>query len=335
MLCVSTAGPKRLNGPSARLLSIAYDPDNRSAVFRQNKLLTSDSFILSLPPENTIHALLRLLSDPNEKVAATIQDQLARLGTPVLPFLEQAGTEEALLQPRLDSIKEEIRFGQIKEEFQAFVSQNARQGDWEHGAFLIAKIAYPDLSIPHYAECLDQLAEEFRTKWHTAEASSGKAARLLSNFLFKDKGFSGNREEYYEPDNSFVNRVIETRQGIPISLSALFVFVGQRLNLPVVGVGMPGHFLVKLEGETPAQFVDCFNGGTILSEKDCEQFITASGMAYDPQFLEKSSTPSMLARMLRNLLSIYEQESHEHMTRRVRAFLELLEHDPPDPESHH
>ena len=302
-------------------------------MFPKDEPLSSDTMVVSLPPDSTIHALLRLLSDPNEKVAATIQDQLARLGTPVLPFLEQIGTEDDLLQPRVASIKEEIRFGQVKDEFQTFVSQNARQGDWEHGAFLIAKLAYPDLSIPHYTERLDQLAEEFRTKWHTAESPSGKSARLLSNFLFKDKGFSGNREEYYEPDNSFVNRVIETRQGIPISLSALYVFVGQRLKLPVVGVGMPGHFLVKLEGETPAQFVDCFNGGTILSEKDCEQFITASGMAYDPKFLEKSSTPSMLARMLRNLLSIYDQESNEQMTRRVQAFLELLENEQPDPES--
>ena len=116
-------------------------------------------------------------------------------------------------------------------------------------------------------------------------------------------------------------------------MSALYIFISQRLNLPVVGVGIPGHFLAKLEGETPAQFVDCFNGGTILSENDCEQFITASGMAYDPRFLEKSSTPSMLARMLRNLLSIYEQESHEQMARRVRTFLELLENQQPDIEA--
>ena len=263
----------------------------------------------------------------------TIQDQLASLGASVLPFLEEAETEDALLQPRVAYIKEEIRFGQVKDEFQAFVTQNARQGDWEHGAFLIAKLAYPEISIPHYVECLDQLAEEFRTKWHASDPPSAKAARLLSNFLFKDKGFSGNREEYYEPDNSYINRVIETRQGIPISLSALYVFVGQRLELPVVGVGMPGHFLVKLEGEIPAQFVDCFNGGTILRAEDCEQFITASGMTYDQRFLEKSSTPTMLARMLRNLLSIYEQESHEHMARRVRAFLELLENHPHDSES--
>jgi regulator of sirC expression with transglutaminase-like and TPR domain len=293
--------------------------------------LPSDAAIVSLPPDTTIHALLRLLSDPNEQVARTIQDQLARLGPGVLPFLEQARTEDTSLEPRVAYIKEEIRFGQLKEEFQAFVSHSAREEDWEHGAFLIAKLAYPDLSIPHYVECLDNLAEEFHTKWLAAESPSGKAARQLSTFLFKDKGFSGNRTQYYDPDNSYMNRVIETRQGIPISLSALYVFVGKRLGLPLAGVGMPGHFLVKLEGESPSQFVDCFNGGTMLREQDCEQFITASGLDYDPQLLEKSSTPTILARMLRNLLSIYEQEPEEQMAQRVRALLDLLENEQPDP----
>jgi regulator of sirC expression with transglutaminase-like and TPR domain len=292
--------------------------------------LPSDATIVSLPPDTTIHALLRLLSDPNEQVARTIQDQLARLGSGVLPFLEQALAENATLEPRVAHIKEEIRFGQLKDEFQRFVSQSARQEDWEHGAFLIAQLAYPDLSIPHYVECLDHLAEEFRAKWLATESPSGKAARQLSTFLFKDKGFSGNRTQYYDPDNSYMNRVIETRQGIPISLSALYVFVGKRLNLPLAGVGMPGHFLVKLESETPPQFVDCFNGGTILREQDCQQFITASGLAYDPQLLEKSSTPTMLARMLRNLLGIYEQEPEEQMARRVRAMLDLLENEQSD-----
>ena len=105
---------------------------------------------MSLPPDNTIYALLRLLSDPNEQVARTIQDQLSRLGPCVLPFLDQAGMEDATLEPRVASIKRDIRFGQLKDEFQKFVSPSARQEDWEHGAFLIAKLAYPDLSIPHY-----------------------------------------------------------------------------------------------------------------------------------------------------------------------------------------
>ena len=99
-------------------------------------------------------------------------------------FLNKAGADDATLQPRVTYIKEEIRFGQLQNEFQQFVSQSGRQEDWEHGAFLIAKLAYPDISIPHYVECLDQLAEEFRTKWYATESPSRKSTRLLSTFLF-------------------------------------------------------------------------------------------------------------------------------------------------------
>jgi regulator of sirC expression with transglutaminase-like and TPR domain len=285
------------------------------------------------PSETKIQALLRLLSDPDEQVAKTIQQEFVRIGPSALPFLEKASAEDIALEPRVAFIKDEIRFEQLKEEFSTFVAHCSRQIDWEQGAFLIAKVAYPDVDIPHYEACLDRLAQEFRTKWHSEDSPPGKASRLLSTFLFKDKGFSGNRIHYNDPDNSYLHRVIESRQGIPISLSAIYVFVGNRLGLPLAGVGMPGHFLVKIEGETPPQFVDCFNGGTLLREQDCEKFIRASGLAYDPQFLEKSPTRLILARMLRNLLSIYEREQQNPMTERIQALLQVLEeastdHDP-------
>ena len=285
------------------------------------------------PSETKIQALLRLLSDPDEQVAKTIQQEFVRIGPSALPFLEKASAEDIALEPRVAFVKDEIRFEQLKEEFSTFVAHCSRQIDWEQGAFLIAKVAYPDVDIPHYEACLDRLAQEFRTKWHSEDSPPGKASRLLSTFLFKDKGFSGNRIHYNDPDNSYLHRVIESRQGIPISLSAIYVFVGNRLGLPLAGVGMPGHFLVKIEGETPPQFVDCFNGGAFLSEQDCEQFITASGLDYDPQFLEKSPTRLILARMLRNLLSIYEREQQNPMTERIQALLQILgesstDHDP-------
>jgi regulator of sirC expression with transglutaminase-like and TPR domain len=288
---------------------------------------------LHSPSETKIQALLRLLSDPNEQVAKTIQHEFIRIGPSALPFLEKAGADDTALESRVAFVKDEILFEQLKEEFSTFVTHCSRQMDWEQGAFLIAKIAYPDVDIPHYQQCLDQLTEEFRKKWHSEGSAPGKVARLLSAFLFKDKGFSGNRIHYHDPDNSYLHRVIESRQGIPISLSAIYVFVGNRLNLPLSGVGMPGHFLVKIEGEPIPQFVDCFNGGAFLREQDCEQFITASGLDYSPEFLEKSSTRLILARMLRNLLSIYEREPEEQVARRVRELLELLETEQPDSES--
>jgi len=285
---------------------------------------------LHSPSETKIQALLRLLSDPDEQVAKTIQHEFVRLGPSALPFLEKAGTEDMALESRVAFVKDEIRFEQLKQEFSTFVAHCSRQIDWEQGAFLIAKVAYPDVDIPHYEKCLDHLAEEFRKKWHAEAAPPGKVARLLSAFLFKDKGFSGNRIHYHDPDNSYLHRVLESRQGIPISLSAIYVFVGNRLGLPLAGVGMPGHFLVKIEGESPPQFVDCFNGGALLREQDCEQFITASGLDYDPQFLEKSPTRLILARMLRNLLNIYEREPGNPMTDRIQTLLQLLEESFPE-----
>ena len=234
------------------------------------------------------------------------------------------------MESRVAFVRDEILFEQLKEEFSTFVTHCSRQMDWEQGAFLIAKIAYPDVDIPHYQQCLDQLTEEFRKKWHSESSAPGKIARLLSAFLFKDKGFSGNRIHYHDPDNSYLHRVIESRQGIPISLSAIYVFVGNRLNLPLSGVGMPGHFLVKIEGEPIPQFVDCFNGGAFLREQDCEQFITASGLDYSPEFLEKSPTRLILARMLRNLLSIYEREQQNPMTKRVETLLQILQESASD-----
>jgi regulator of sirC expression with transglutaminase-like and TPR domain len=282
------------------------------------------------PSETKIQALLRLLSDPDEQVAKTIQHEFVRIGPSALPFLEKAGAEDTALEARVAFVKDEIRFEQLKEEFRTFVAHCSRQIDWEQGAFLIAKVAYPDVDIPHYEKCLDRLAEEFRTRWHSENAPPGKAARLLSTFLFKDKGFSGNRVHYHDPDNSYLHRVIESRQGIPISLSAIYVFVGNRLGLSLAGVGMPGHFLVKIEGKSPSQFVDCFNGGTFLREQDCEQFITASGLDYNPQFLEKSPTRLILARMLRNLLGIYEREQQNSMTERIQTLLQVLEKSSTD-----
>jgi regulator of sirC expression with transglutaminase-like and TPR domain len=282
--------------------------------------------------EIKIQSLLRLLSDPNEQVAKTIQHEFVRIGPSALPFLEKAGAKDTALESRVAFVKDEIRFGQLKEEFTTFVAHCSRQIDWEQGAFLLSKVSYPDLNISHYQECLDHLTEEFRTKWHSEGCPPGKAAKLLSAFLFKDKGFSGNRIHYQDPDNSYLHRVIESRQGIPISLSALFVFVGNRLGLPLAGVGMPGHFLVKIEGETPSLFVDCFNGGALLKEQDCESFLTASGLDFHPQFLEKSPTRLILARMLRNLLGIYEQEPQNPMTERIQTLLQVLEGSSTDPD---
>ena len=279
------------------------------------------------PNEKKMKALLRLLSDPNEQVATTIQDQLVQCGQSVLPHLTEAEQQDPTLRPRVTYIREEIQFGTLKKEFQQCCSEHRDFIDLEMGAFLIAKSEYPTLKVANYIQVIQNLADEVRGRLKATE-SPIQRIQDFNQFLFEEKGFRGNRTDYYDPENSFLNRVIDRRTGIPISLSVLYLLLGKRLDLPVKGVGMPGHFLVKVDSPPPFLFIDCFNGGILLQESDCKKFLTDSGFSLDPWYLEPSSNQFILERMLRNLLGIYQQRQELLRVKRVMALMAILQSQP-------
>ena len=273
--------------------------------------------------DKKIKSLLRLLSDPNEQVATTIQDQLVQCGKSVLPYLTEAERQDPTLTPRAADVREEIHFLALKNEFQQCCRVKPDNIDLEIGAFLIAKSGYPTLDVPNYIQIIETWAEEVRPRL-TPTDSAVQRIHIFNQYLFNEKGFRGNRTDYYNPENSFLNRVIDRRMGIPISLSVLYLLLGFRLGLPVKGVGMPGHFLVKVDSSPPFLFVDCFNGGILLQESDCKKFLTDSGFGFEPWYLEASPTSLILERMLRNLLGIYQQRQEPHRVKRVTALMAIL-----------
>jgi regulator of sirC expression with transglutaminase-like and TPR domain len=121
---------------------------------------------------------------------------------------------------------------------------------------------------------------------------------------------------------------MDRRVGIPISLSVVYLLVGRRLNLPLFGIGMPGHFLVKYESERYKIFIDCFNGGALLTEKNCARFLTEAGYGFDDRFLQKSSVRTILSRMIKNLLAIYSKADEPVKTARLTKFIEILGGEP-------
>lgn len=274
--------------------------------------------------DKKIKALLRLLSDPNEQVATTIQDQLVICGKSALPHLTEAERQDPALGQRVADIREAIHFEELKKEFQECCSEIPNHIDLEVGAFLIAKSGYPTLEVASYIQILDHLAEEVRPRLRATD-SPIQRIQVFNKYLFEEKAFRGNRTDYYDPENSFLNRVIDRRTGIPISLSVLYLLLGKRLTLPFKGVGMPGHFLVKVDSPPPFLFIDCFNGGTLLQESDCKKFLTDSGLGFEPWYLEPSSNQLILQRMLRNLLGIYQQQNEPNREKRVNALMAILE----------
>ena len=179
----------------------------------------------------------------------------------------------------------------------------------------------PDLDVDFYLGQLGNMAEDVRSILG-GPAEGEAAARALNHYLFDVKKFSGNAGDYYNPDNSFLNRVMDTGIGIPITLSVLYLGVAARLGLDCHGVGMPGHFLVKLNDID--LYMDPFHGGQLLSAGDCRRLaeqLFGPGLNWDERYLSPAPARSVLARMLNNLRVIY---AHRRDLVRLAGVLERM-----------
>jgi len=154
----------------------------------------------------------------------------------------------------------------------------------------------------------------------------------LNAYLFTELGFRGNVADYHNPANSFLDRVLETRTGLPIVLSVIYMEVGWRLGLPISGVALPGHFITRYSTCNEEIFVDPFNGGRLWSWSECEQQVSTAYGGATPtlmqQVMEPPSKRAILSRMLRNLKQTYL--TGKDFSRALATVERLLLLDPDD-----
>ena len=187
------------------------------------------------------------------------------------------------------------------------IGRSDEQIDLAKAALYFAQAEYPDLDVQNYLEILDAIALEIEFQL-PPERYPLKVIQTINNHLYNYLQFRGNTEDYYDPDNSFLNRVIDRQLGIPISLSVIYLAIAKRLNFPMVGIGMPRHFLIRPEFENAGIFVDAFSQGEILFESDCQAKLEETyrqPVTLDPSWLAPVSNKQILARMLNNLKFIY------------------------------
>ena len=273
--------------------------------------------------ESQIRALIRLLGDEDERIVRTISGKLIDFGDSAVPLLQEAEIEQPEMADRILTVLEEIRGTRLEEELRDLIALPEDHIDLETGAFLLARYAYPMLDVQRYQRELDRMAQDVREQIGS-RVSGEETVKALNRYLFAEAGFRGNTKNYYEVENSYLNCVMDRRTGIPISLSTVYLLIGKRLQLPVHGIGMPGHFLVKFDSDKYKIFIDCFNGGALLTEKNCARFLTEAGYGFEDRFLQKSPARAILARMIKNLLAIYNKLDEPLKKTRLPRFIEIL-----------
>ena len=199
--------------------------------------------------------------------------------------------------------------------------------DLGRAALAIATQEYPDLKVDDCLSQLDGLGQAVELRMGD-EKNPYRIIAALNTVLFKELGFQGNRSEYYDPKNSFLNEVIIRKKGIPISLSVIYMEVARRVGLSLAGVGFPGHFLVKYEDGDVEILIDVFNGGEIRTREDLDRMLQQlyrGQVSYQAGFVAALGKRDILRRMLNNLKWIYLERGEPLKTLSVLDQLVILD----------
>jgi regulator of sirC expression with transglutaminase-like and TPR domain len=226
-----------------------------------------------------------------------------------------------------------VEQSQTRTQFAEMLARPDDHVELARAALLIACEEYPELDPTRYLARLDEMGEAVRRRLGGSPRASDAAAALQA-YLFRQEGFHGNEQDYYDPRNSFLNEVLDRRTGIPITLSTVYLEVAQRAGVVAAGVGLPGHFIVKLSAGGADLLVDPYHGGQQVTEADCQQRldrIYGGRLRLDAGMLAPSGRKSILARMLRNLKAIYlKTDDQERALRVLDLLLQVNPHSGED-----
>lgn len=195
----------------------------------------------------------------------------------------------------------------VRERLVARLRDLEEPGALAEAALLIAAEEYPALDVAAWLARLDALGARARERV-PPRGDADQTAAALTRLLVEDYGLRGNDADYYDPRNSFLNEVLERRLGIPLTLSLVYMDVGARAGVAVRGVGLPGHFVVRLERGETVRLLDPFNGGRPLDEANCRRLVERLGggrLRFEPAHLRAVSARAILIRMLANLKGVY------------------------------
>ncbi|MBW4626021.1 MAG: SirB1 family protein [Brasilonema octagenarum HA4186-MV1] len=220
-----------------------------------------------------------------------------------------------------------MNFSSARQYFEQQIQQPDEHIDLAKAALYIAQEEYPNIDPEEYLNAFDTMAVELEERL-PSQRYPLRVIQSINQYLYDDLGFAGNQKDYYDPRNSFLNNVIDRRLGIPITLALVYMEVSRRIDFPTVGVGMPGHFLIRPDIPDTEIFIDAFNFGEVMFPQDCQERLNQvyqQPVPLQPEFLATVSKKQFLARILANLKYIYlNQQELEKALAAVERILLLF-----------
>src|ERR1035437_3820133 len=287
-----------------------------------------------------LNALLSLLDDPDKDVFLQVREKLLSIGEQVIPVLENVWEQsfDTIIQTKIEGIIHNIQFNataQALKEWAVTPEQNLLVG-----ALLIAKYQYPDLNEDKLKRQIQQIRQDVWIELND-KLTALEQVKIINHILFEVHNFSGNTQNYHAPQNSYINNVLETKKGNPLSLSLVYLIVAQDLKIPIYGVNLPEHFVLcykdvhqlmtvktKRDAEMIAEgilfYINPFSRGAVFGKKQLEIYLKKIHLEAQSVYNQPCSNLEMMKRLLRNLIFSYRKLGYVEKQEELQKLLEAI-----------
>lgn len=285
--------------------------------------------------ETNIKALISLLDDPNHEVYNPVTEQLLGHGEEVIPELEAVweNTFDELLQARIENIIHKIQTNRTLKSVTNWLNNGAT--DLFEGAFLVAQYQFSELMVAEVENKLEAIIKDVWLELNNNLTALEKV-KIINHIVFELHKFTRNTSNYYAPQNSYINQVLETKKGNPISLAIIYSLVATRLGLPVYGVNLPKNFILAYVDEyrdyqAPIEqndilfYINPYNKGAVLGKREIDYFLKSQKITSKPEYYLPCGNKQIIIRTLNNLIISYEKLGHTNKVRRVKQLLDLVQ----------
>jgi regulator of sirC expression with transglutaminase-like and TPR domain len=274
--------------------------------------------------ENERKALISLLADDDASVYQAVRKRLLASGGAAAVWLRpHLLSEDPVLRRHARDIIACFNREENDRSFLTFCLTQAEGFDLERAVWMLATTRYSEINTGGYRAILDGFAADLREELNPSAAAADLLG-VCNRFLFERLGFKGNEQNDHDPEDSYLNRVVDRRMGNPLSLCVLYLSLTRRLRLPMTGIGFPGHFMVRYQSARAELYVDVFNKGKLLTKTDCIKYLVQSHHPLDDGYLAPVSSRRVLLRLCAGLHQIHTQRNDPAEARRVQRYLIAL-----------
>ena len=287
----------------------------------------------------SIQALINLLDDPDEEIVSHVQNKIRSIGITVIPFLESAWENQDISQihqVRIEQITHEIQFSSIQVELENWIK--SKEFDLIEAWIILSKWQYPGIDELTIRTKIDLIRQDVWMEINDKQTAFEKV-KILNKIFYTRYLFKGDHKNYHSPLNSFINTVLETKHGNPLSLSILYSTIAQSLNIPIYGVNLPNHFILAYMDENRVNqlignntnsgvffYINAFSDGSILYENDIRKFLSDLKLPEEKDFFEPCSHTTIVQRILINLISSYQSLGKLEKVKELVVLKEIILH---------